>query len=303
MKRDLIMSARASACLCFAAGLSLVALQSSVSAEPASPSPATQQATSGAGSDSGKSAALRVCASANQAPFSERGGGGFENKIADAVGNAMGRPVDFVWTDKPAIYLVRDFLDKRACDVIIGMDTGDPRVLTTKPYYRAGYVFITKVSEPEIHSWKDPRLKTFEHIAVQSGTPGEMMLKEIGKYDDEFNYEKSLVNFRSARNQYIQVSPERLVSEVAEGKAQVAVGFSPEVARYVREASPPLKMTPVDNDTFMTNGTRIPETFDQSMGVRKGDTKLLTELDEALVKAKPQIEQILKAEGIPPASS
>jgi mxaJ protein len=35
------------------------------------------------------------------------------------------------------------------------------------------------------------------------------------------------------------------------------------------------------------------------MGVRKGDEKLLQELDAALEKAKPQIHAILEEEGIP----
>lgn len=244
--------------------------------------------------------ALRVCASANQPPYSEKDGTGFENKIAWAVAQAMGRQLQFVWTDKPAIYLVRDFLDKNACDVIIGVDSDDNRVLTTQPYYRAGYVFITRASQNlDIHSWKDPRILNFHHIAVGFGTPGEEMLKEIGKYTDDFSYEKSLVNFRSARNEYIQVDPRRMVAEVASGNAEIAVGFAPEVARYVKESAVPLRMTAVDDDTAMSTGQKIPQAFDQSMGVRKDDKALQAALNDALVKAKPDIESILKDEGIP----
>lgn len=244
--------------------------------------------------------ALRICASANQLPYSAKDGSGFENKVAATVVAAMGRQLQFVWVDKPAIYLVRDFLDKNACDVIVGLDTGDDRVLTTKPYYRAGYVFITRAGDNlDIHSWYDPRIKKFEHIAVGFGTPGEVMLKEIGKYDDDFNYEKSLVNFRSARNQYIQVEPTRMVADVADGKAEIAVGFAPEVARYVQQSSVPLRMTEVDDDTVRSDGVKIPQSFDQSMGVRKNDNQLRAALDDALVNAHPAIENILKAEGIP----
>ena len=233
-------------------------------------------------------------------PYSAKGGDGFENKIAAAVANAMGRPLEFVWTDRPAIYLVRDFLDKNTCDVIVGLDTGDSRVLTTKPYYRAGYVFVTRAANNlDIHSWSDPRLKAFNHIAVDFGTPSEEMLKEIGKYDDDFNYEKSLVNFRSNRNQYIQVDPSRMVEEVADGNADIAVGFSPEVARYVHDSKVPLRMTPVDDDTVKSDGEKVPQAFDQSMGVRKTDPQLRASLDDALVKIKPEIDKILKAEGIP----
>jgi mxaJ protein len=263
----------------------------------ADPLPSSSATAAPAAADSG---ALRVCASANQLPYSAKGGDGFENKIAAVVADAMGRPVEFVWIDRPAIYLVRDFLDKNTCDVIIGLDTGDDRVLTTKPYYRAGYVFITRAANNlDIHSWNDPRLKAFNHIAVGFGTPGEVMLKEIGKYDDDFNYERSLVNFRSNRNQYIQVDPSRMVEEVADGNADIAVGFSPEVARYVHDSKVPLRMTPVDDDTVKSDGQKVPQAFDQSMGVRKTDPQLKASLDDALIKAKPEIDKILKAEGIP----
>jgi mxaJ protein len=242
---------------------------------------------------------LRVCA-AHQPPYSIEGGGGFENKIAAAVGEALGRPVQFVWSDRPAIFLVHDYLDKNECDVVVGLDTGDPRVLTTKSYYRTGYVFVTRASDHlDIHSWSDPRLLKFDHIAVAFGTPAEQMLKEIGKYNDDFNYEKSLVNFRSARNQYIQVDPARMVSEVASGNAQIAVAFAPEVARFVKASPTPLTMTLVDDDAVRSDGAKVPQVFDQSMGVRKGDDALLAQLNAALDKAAPDIEVIIEREGIP----
>jgi mxaJ protein len=258
-------------------------------------------AASPTGSAGTNSDVLRVCASANQMPYSAKGGsGGFENKLALVVAKAMGRQAEFIWSDKPAIYLVRDLLEKKLCDVIIGLDAGDSRVLTTKPYYRAGYVFITQVaSNLDIHSWNDPRIKEFKHIAVGFGTPGEEMLRQIGKFDDDFNYEKSLVNFRSARNEYTQVAPSRMVAEVANGNAEIAVGFAPEVARYVQESKVPLRITAIDDDTVRSTGEKIPEAFDQSMGVRKDDADLKAALDDALVKARPQIEDILRAEGIP----
>jgi mxaJ protein len=243
---------------------------------------------------------LRVCAATNQPPYSTQDGEGFENKIAWAVAEAMGRELQFVWTSRPAIYLVQDFLDKKACDVIIGLDAGDDRVLTTNPYYRTGYVFITRVSDNlDIHSWSDPRLKKFDHIAVGFGTPGEEMLKEIGKYDDDFNYEKSLVNFRSARNEYIQVDPSRMVAEVANGNAEIAAGFAPEVARYIKNSVVPLRVTLVDDDSVRSDGQKVPQHFDQSMGVRKDDKELQVELNSALAKAQPEIQAILKNEGIP----
>ncbi len=50
---------------------------------------------------------------------------GLENKIGVALAEAMQLKPQFVWSDRPAIYIVRDYLDKKLCDVVIGLDTGD----------------------------------------------------------------------------------------------------------------------------------------------------------------------------------
>ncbi len=243
---------------------------------------------------------LRVCASAAQPPLSLKDGSGLENRIAGAVAEAMGRKVQFVWSDKPAIYLVRDFLDKKLCDVVAGLDTGDPRVLTTKPYYRSGYVFVTRAQDGlDLTSWSDPRLKQVGHVAVPFGSPSEVMLKNIGRYEEDMAYLYSLVNFRSPRNQYTQIDPARLVGEVASGKADVAVPFGPDVARFVKASSVPLRMTLVADDAARGDGQKVAMRFDQSMGVRRDDAALLAALDQALVKARPAIDAILKDEGVP----
>ncbi|KAB1074467.1 methanol oxidation system protein MoxJ [Methylobacterium planeticum] len=249
---------------------------------------------------------LRICASERQPPLSLRDGSGLENRIAAAVAEAMGRKPVFVWLDKPAIYLVRDGLDKKTCDVVVGLDSDDPRVLTTKPYYRSGYVFLTRADRDlDVKSWADPRLRDVGHMVVGFGTPAEAMLKDIGRYEEDMAYLYSLVNFRAPRNQYTQIDPARMVSEVASGKADVGVAFAPDIARYVRESTTPLRMNPVPDDTVRSDGQRMPQSFDQSMGVRRDDGALRTALDAGIEKAKPQIAAILKQEGVPlaPASN
>ena len=68
---------------------------------------------------------------------------------------------------------MRDQLDKKSCDVVIGLDTGDERVLTSKPYYRAPYVFIQrKNSKLDITSWDSPDLKKAEQDRHGAGQPG-----------------------------------------------------------------------------------------------------------------------------------
>ena len=287
-------------------GAALLAAFGNVGAQAASFGGASDAASNAASSAVAEQAppadpnTLRICAAKNQPPLSMEDGSGLENKIGVALADAMKRKAQFVWSPRPAIYLVRDSLDKKLCEVIIGLDTGDPRVATSKPYYRTGYVFVSRADRGlDVKSWSDPRLKKLGHIVVAFGSPGETLLKDMGQYEDNMAYLYSLVNFKSPRNQYTQIDPSRMVGEVASGAADVAVGFAPDVARYVKASATPLRMTLIDDDAVMSSGDKAPQRFDQSIAVRREDTALLAEIDKALVAARPEIDKILKAEGVP----
>lgn len=244
---------------------------------------------------------LRVCASNVEAPFSQKDSSGFEDRIALALGNAMGRKVEFVRTDKPAIYLVRDQLDENNCDVVMGVDAGDPRVATSRPYYRTGYVMVTRADrDVTATAWDDPQIEQMRTFAIRFYSPAEVILKRLGRFEDNAAYMYSLTNFISRRNQWVQVPGDRLVSEVASGQADVAIAFAPEVARYVKASPTQLRMTVISNDIEMPNGgPSTPLHYDQAIGVRKDDTQLLAEINAALEKARPEIERILVNENVP----
>jgi mxaJ protein len=90
-----------------------------------------------------------------------------------------------------------------------------------------------------------------------------------------------------------------MVGEVVNGTAEIAVGFAPDVARYVKGSTVPLRMTLIEDDAAKSNGEKVPQRFDQSVAVRRDDKALLAAVDAALVAAKPKIEEILTAEGVP----
>src|SRR5690625_140568 len=69
---------------------------------------------------------LRMC-TADEPPFTTKNADGFEDEIARIVAEEMGREPVFVHSGRPGIYLVRDFLDEGKCDVVMGLDVGDPR--------------------------------------------------------------------------------------------------------------------------------------------------------------------------------
>lgn len=243
---------------------------------------------------------LRICASNVEAPFSTPDSSGFEDRVAKELAEAMGRKAVFVRTDQPGIYLVRDQLDKNNCDVVMGMDVGDERVLTSNPYYRTGYVLVTKADRNITASdWQDQQIKDQTRFAVRFYSPAETMLKRIGRFEDNAAYMYSLVNFKSRRNQWVQVPGDRLVTEVSKGEADVAIAFAPEVARYVTSSSTPLRMTVISTDIDRPNDKPIPMHYDQAIGVRKNDAALLAEINAGLEKARGAIDRILTEEGIP----
>lgn len=243
---------------------------------------------------------LRVCSSTQDAPFSSGDASGFENRIAAVLAEETGRTLDHVWIDKAAIYLVHEGVDKGLCDVVIGVDAGDERLLTSEPYYRTGYAFISRADRDfEGRRWEDADTPGFSRFSYRFHSPAETILKYTGKYEGNLAYTYSLIDFKSRRNQYINVPAELVVSEVIGGEADLAIAFAPEVARYVRDAREPLRMTLIDNAIERVDGVVIPLQYDQAVGVSKNAPELLEEIDAALVSGRARIRAILDAEGIP----
>lgn len=255
---------------------------------------------------------IKICSAESELPYSNKDGQGFENKLAELIGQELGRPVENVWWSDPRYY-VRDLLDKGLCDVALGVDAGDPRLATTQPYYRSGYVFVyRKEKGVKIDNWDSEILRTAQHIAFMPDTPAETMLRKIGRYNDQFNYLQSLVGYKARRNQYVRFDPAKLVEEVAGGKAEVAVLWGPAAARYVKESKAaassrkhqgflkvPLAMSVIPDDNVRSDGEKVPHHYDTAMGVRKGDDALLAQLNQAIAKRGKDIRALLQAEGIP----
>jgi mxaJ protein len=242
---------------------------------------------------------LKVCAAEDEMPYSNKAGEGFENKLAELVGSALGRKVEYVtWSDPR--YYIRDTLDKGLCDVAIGVDKGDPRVLTTQPYYRSGYVFISREADNlDLKNWDSEVLRKAQRIAFVPGTPPEVVMRAIGRYNDMFNYSQELVGFKSRRNQYVKYEPSKLVSEVSSGHAEVAALWGPSAARYIKASATPLEMTMIPDDNVRADGQKVGSHYSTSMGVRKNDPTLLAQLNKVIEDHQDEITELLEEEGVP----
>ena len=243
---------------------------------------------------------LKVCAAGNEMPYSNTQQQGFENEIAKTLAESMDMPLEFVWSDKAAIFLVTEHLLKNECDVVMGVDSDDPRVATSDPYYKSGYVFVYRADKNlDISDWNSTDIQKLNRFVVVPGSPSEVMLREVGKYEGNFNYTKSLSGFKSPRNKYIRLEPKKLISEVTSGKGDIAHLWAPEVARYVRDSDTPLEMVLSPEFGEIEGGEGIVQHYDQPVAVREGDKALLDAINKGLADAAPKITAILKEEGIP----
>ena len=242
---------------------------------------------------------LKVCSAENEMPYSNKDGEGFENKLAKFIAQQLGRKLEEVSWNDPR-YFIRDFVDKGLCDVVMGVDKGDPRLLTTEPYYRSGYVFISRSKDGlDLQNWDSEVIRKVQKIVFVPATPAETMMRAIGRYNDMFNYQQELVGYKSKRNEYVKYETDKLVNEVSSGKAELAVLWGPAAARYVKASSTPLTMTVIPDNNKRADGQKVGFHYSTSIGVRKGETALLAELNKIIKNKQSEIGELLAAEGIP----
>nr|WP_246233300.1 methanol oxidation system protein MoxJ [Aurantimonas aggregata] len=261
-----------------------------------SPTPAVASGPS----ETSDSDILKVCASTKESPYSTRDEDGFENRLAEILAESMGRTLEYEWISKPAIYLVRDGLNEKTCDVLMGTDAGDGRLLTSNPYYRTAYAFVSRSDRGfEGTRWQDVGSKELGRFATRLYSPAETILKYSGKYEDNLAYLYGLVDFKSRRNQFLDVPADMIVREVRGGEADLGIAFAADVARYVKASGGELKLTLIENDLELQNGQTVELQYAQSVAVRPGDEALLAEINEALDKASSRITEVLVQEGVP----
>jgi mxaJ protein len=238
--------------------------------------------------------ALRVCADPNNLPFSNDKLEGFENKIADVVAREMGARVEYKWWAQRRGF-IRNTLKAGECDVVLGVPSSFELALTTSPYYRSSYVFVSRKDRRlDIRSFDDPALRKLK-IGVQmigddfANSPPAHALSARKIIDNVSGY--TLYGDYSRPN-----PPARIIEAVARGDVDVAVVWGPLAGYFARRARPALEIVPVSPQFDLPF---LPFVFDISMGVRRGDDALKEELEQILERRRAEIDGILDDYGVP----
>jgi quinoprotein dehydrogenase-associated probable ABC transporter substrate-binding protein len=234
---------------------------------------------------------LRVCADPNNLPFSNEQQQGFENKLAELVATSMGEKVKYTWWSQRKNFAKRS-LQEGTCDVVMGVPSGLQGVLTSEPYYRSTYVFVSRRDRNlQIESIADPRLSGLRigiHVVGDDFAPPAYALAHRG-------ITQQIVAF-SLLGSFGETNPPRkLIDAVANNEVDLAIAWGPFAGYFSQEEKAALAIAPVEPAVFMG----VPFAYSIAAGVRPGNERLKTELDRILEAKSAAVQQILRSYDVP----
>jgi mxaJ protein len=248
----------------------------------------------------GEDRVLRVCEDPNNMPFSNRGGEGFENKIAELLARELGWTLEYTWFPQ-RMGFIRNTLRGRdpdsnrfKCDLVMGVPAGFELASTTKPYYRSTYALVYAkgkgldgVAVPEdLLSLEPAKLKSLKLGVVGQTPPADWLLKHR-LFDQAVSY------------QLQSGDPARYPGEIVEkdlvaGTIDVAFVWGPIAGYFAQRAkSPALVVVPFKPER------EIQFDFPIAMGVRFGEREWKDRVERLIEANRPRIQGILAAYGVP----
>lgn len=230
---------------------------------------------------------FRVCADKDNLPYSNDKMEGFENKIAELIAQDLGKQVKYqFWYDRMGF--IRNTLNARRCDVIIGTVAGNDMMLTSKPYYRSGYVFVYKKSSGfNIKDWDSPDLHKGK-IGVVGQTPPSRPIADKGLMENSRPY-------RLTRD--LNLPSSFMIDDLVKGDIDIAIIWGPIGGYYAKKTAEELVVVPVPE--YEQENVHGKEYWNISVGVRKKDKDRMAQIQDVLERRKADIDKILDDYGIP----
>ncbi|MGM9491366.1 substrate-binding domain-containing protein [Ideonella sp. YS5] len=243
--------------------------------------------------------ALRVCQDPNNLPFSNTGGEGFENRIAEVFGKALGLPVTY-YSFPQRMAFIRNTLRYKLpgadypCDIVMSVPVGFDQVSVTKPYYHSTYAMVF------------PRGKGLDGVASSDDflrlDPAKLASLRIGIYDrspaSEWLSRHGLLE-RGVPYKMLNADPEQYPGEIIEkdlaaGKIDVAIVWGPIAGFFAqRVKNPVLSVVPMKSEP----GIKLD--YQMAMGVRYGEREWKQQVESLIESRQAEIQAILKNYGVP----
>jgi quinoprotein dehydrogenase-associated probable ABC transporter substrate-binding protein len=246
-----------------------------------------------------KQPAFKVCADPVNPPVSNKAGKGYENEIASLLAEKRQQTLEYTWFPQ-RIGFIRNTLKAYVpettdykCDVVMGVPTGYELTSTTQAYFRSTYVLIypknkgwdTIQTAENIMQLGDSKLGKLR-IAMFDRGPGTTWIHNHGLIDQGIPYQTmtgdgSLNTAMTMDNAF------------ANGDIDMAILWGP-TAAYVYSVSPS-KFTMIP----MQSKPKLKFDFPMSIGVRRQDKQLLSELNQLIDQNQNKMTDILRSHNIP----
>ena len=234
---------------------------------------------------------FRVCADQDLMPMSNSKQEGFENKIAEVIAKDLGKKLSYqFWYDRQGF--LRNTLNAKRCDVVMGTAQDNDALRTSKPYYRSGNVWVwRKESNYNISNWDSPDLRK-GFIGVIGQSPATIPMNE-----------KNLIqNARPYRLQRdLNLPPSFLIDDLAKGEIDIAVAWGPIAGYFAKNNKVPMevRLIPEYENANAITAAKGKQYWNISIGVRKGDKERMVMINAALERNKDKIDKILDEYGVP----
>ncbi len=228
---------------------------------------------------------LRVCADPSLPPFSTEAQNGFENKLADMIGEELGIPVVYTWWPQ-TIGFVRNTLMARRCDIVMGTASGEELMQNTNAYYRSVYALVYRTdSDIRATTLADPALYG-KRVGIIAQTPPANLLSFYGLS----NIQPYQLNVDTRADQPAR----RAVEDVASGETDLAVVWGPIAGYYAALQDQPLTVVPlVDEPGPARLEYRI------TMGIRGDEPDWRHWLNGFIRENQDEINQLLASYHVP----
>ncbi|MGJ8620381.1 MAG: quinoprotein dehydrogenase-associated putative ABC transporter substrate-binding protein [Methylophilaceae bacterium] len=229
---------------------------------------------------------FRVCTDPDNLPFSNNKQEGFEDKIAAVLAEDLKLPLSFMYAFNRFGFL-RNTIKARRCDIIMGVPPDYDPLLTSKPYYRTGHVFVwRKDSGYDITGWDSQDLKK-GLVGTTDKSPTTVPLNDNGIIGNAKPY-------RIQRD--LNKKPSEMIDDLAKGEIDVAVAWGPIGGYFAKQSEVPMvvRLAP----EYEKQNARGKTYWNISIGVRHGDKERLKMIQGALDRNEDKIMKILADYGV-----
>jgi quinoprotein dehydrogenase-associated probable ABC transporter substrate-binding protein len=232
---------------------------------------------------------LTVCADPGNMPLSNQKGEGFENKIAQVIGAALGTGVQYYWRPSIERGLMRTTLSEGNCDLWMDMATDTEGAVVLAPLYRSTFVFAYRNDRGiNIKSLDDPALKKLRVGVFQVSAIRQALA-------DHHVVSNTVVHYLSHNADIVANNqPSYQVQQVINGELDVAATWGPMAGYYQTILHAPLTLQPVN----LMEDTEQME-FDMALAVPRGRPDIKAAIEQAIEQHKSEIHQVLVDYGVP----